>query len=77
MEFVIATIIISIMFFAVGIVVGVAITCQRPAGDLRVDHSDPSDGPYLFLELDTDVRNVMKKKYVIFRVKIKDFLPQK
>ena len=50
---------------------------HRPIGDLRVDHSDPTDAPYLFLELDagTDVNTIVRSKYATFRVKVKNFLP--
>lgn len=43
-------------------------------GTLRVDHSDP-DGPFLFLELSKRVESVTSKKYVVMRVKAKDFIP--
>lgn len=43
---------------------------------LRVDHSDP-DGPFLFLELSKQVEAMVSKKYVVLRVKAKDFIPHK
>lgn len=43
-------------------------------GTLRVDHSDP-DGPFLFLELSKQIDSVVRKKYVIMRVKDKNFIP--
>ena len=43
-------------------------------GNLRVDHSDP-DGPFLFLELSKRIKSVVRKKYVVMRVKEKDFIP--
>lgn len=58
-----------------GLLIGIAITRHRPVGDLRVDRSDSDGGPYLFLELDTDVPTFLRKKYVTFRVKAKDFIP--
>lgn len=39
----------------IGILIGMHLFQDRPVGDLRVDHSDPVDGPHLYLELDTDV----------------------
>lgn len=67
------------MELAIGIVIGILIGAvlfrRRPVGNLRVDHSDPTSGPYLFLELGTDVGTVMRKKYVTFKVRIEDFLP--
>lgn len=67
------------MELAIGIVVGILIGAilfrRRPVGNLRVDHSDPTSGPYLFLELGTDVGTVVRKKYVTFKVRVEDFLP--
>ena len=59
----------------IGILIGMHLFQDRPVGDLRVDHSDPVDGPQLYLELDTDVSAILRKKRVAFRVKAKDFIP--
>lgn len=59
----------------IGILIGMHLFQDRPVGDLRVDHSDPVDGPHLYLELDTDVSTILRKKRVAFRVKAKDFIP--
>lgn len=45
------------------------------AGTLRVDTSDP-DGPYLFLELNTPVSEVMKQKQVTLDVNTKSYISQ-
>lgn len=69
-----------------GIVIGLAIGLivgyfahrtpkSRVCGYLRVDHSDPSDPPLLFLELKTDVETVSRQKEVCFKVKVEDFIP--
>lgn len=71
------TIIAVIAAFVIGIIAGKFIRKDRPVGDLRVDRSDPYDNPNLFLELDTDVQTIMRKKLVTFRVKLEDFLPHK
>ena len=68
-------IVIAIVCIIIGIAIGRLTHRERPLGDLRVDRSDPSCEPYLFLELGTDVRNIMNKKHVTFRVKVKNFLP--
>lgn len=73
----ITAIIVAVISFGLGILVGTIIHRDRPIGDLRVDHSDPDGGPYLFLELDTDVPTIMRKSHVMLRVKVKDFLPHK
>lgn len=52
---------------------------QEPIGKLRIDSSDPYDGPYLFLELKQSVEAVklQDKKYVLLEVDATDFLSQK
>lgn len=59
----------------IGLLIGVVLSHRRPLGNLRVDRSDPTSEPYLFLELDTDVRTIMRKKQVVFKVRVEDFLP--
>ena len=68
-------IIIAIASVIVGIVIGRLTRRERPLGDLRVDQSDPSCDPYLFLELGTDVYAIMRKKHATFRVKVENFVP--
>lgn len=71
----IIVIIVGILALGAGIAIGLAIGYEHPIGDLRVDQSDPTSPPYLFLELDTNVQSVMGKKHVVLRVKLKDFIP--
>lgn len=68
-------IIIAIVSVIVGVVIGRLTHRERSLGDLRVDRSDPSCEPYLFLELDTDVYTIMRKKNATFRVKVENFIP--
>ena len=49
---------------------------RKPIGTLRVDSSDP-DGPYLFLELETDPDFIKKEKYVLLKVDTKSYISQK
>lgn len=67
---------------AIGLVIGFLVgrfvfrtAKDKVYGYLRVDHSDPSDPPLLFLELRTSVEAVAKQKEVRFKVKVEDFLP--
>ena len=46
-------------------------------GTLRIDSSDPYEGPYMFLELRKDVGNIGRKKYVILKVNTKSYISQK
>lgn len=67
--------------FALGAIFGaiLALTTSysRSVGNLRVDHSDPEEPPYLFLELVKDVGDISRKKYVLLRVNVKDFISRK
>lgn len=46
-------------------------------GDIRVDTSEPNEGPYLFLELTKDMRTLMHRKYVVLKVNLKSYISQK
>lgn len=65
----------------VGAVVGVLVTLlifsTISAGNLRVDQSIPEDDPYLFLELTKSVSTVLKKRFVVLKVRVEDFIPHK
>lgn len=69
------------MELIIGIIIGLvagAIIFQRrhiPVGELRIDRSDPTSEPFLFLELYTDVRTISGMKTVTFDVLNKNFLP--
>ena len=54
----------------IGLVVGTLIFRRRyiPVGDLRIDRSDPTSEPFLFLELGTDVRTISGMKTVTTRI---------
>ena len=72
---------IYIIIFMVGIVVGCILTARifklKHIGTLRVDTSDPYENPYLFLELKSDVGNIQRKKYVLLKVNIENYISQK
>lgn len=69
----------AIIFLAIGIVVGCILSRLIPkkiVGTLRVDHSDPDSGPYLFLEIaHGGMDTIKKKKYVLFEVNLKSYIP--
>lgn len=50
---------------------------RRYVGTLREDRSDPTEAPFLFLELETDgVSKIHKNKSVVLKVKIEDYIPR-
>lgn len=59
----------------IGVLLGIVLSRRRSLGNLRVDRSDPTSEPLLFLELGMDVRTIMRKKQVVFKVRVEDFLP--
>ena len=68
-----------IIIFGIGVLMGCILTMiifqTRSVGFLRIDTSDPDDSPYLFLELSKDIEEIYRKKYVMFKVSLKNFIP--
>ena len=46
-------------------------------GDLRIDTSDPDDGPYMFLELNRSVMSIYNEKLVTLRVNTQNYISRK
>ena len=69
-------VLLFLLGFMVGIVSFLVYLIVRSVGTLRVDQSDPTEQPYLFLELDKPVESVINEKYVLFRVIKKNFISQ-
>lgn len=68
----------ALLGFLFGLVLGGFLSArkkEKPIGNLRVDRSDPTEPPYLFLELETDISTICAKKSVSLKVKREDFLP--
>ena len=69
-------VLLVLLGFVGGMTVFLIYLAVRSIGTLRVDQSDPTEQPYLFLELDKPVESVINKKYVVFRVNKKNFISQ-
>lgn len=76
MDIIIAAIVICIAVGILGYILAMRIYFKKPIGTLRVDSSDP-DGPYLFLELETDPNIIKKEKYITLKVDIKSYISHK
>lgn len=61
----------------IGAVITVVIFTAISVGSLRVDQSIPEDEPYLFLELTKGVSTILRKKFVVLKVRAEDFIPHK
>lgn len=55
------------------IISGIAIF-KASVGTLRIDQSDPEDGPYPFLEGTRPLHYIMSRKFVFLKVKVENYL---
>ena len=71
---------LMIIIFLIGVSFGCTIDRimkrQKPIGNLRIDKSDPEDGPYFFLELEERPYVVEKSKYVTLKVVAENYISQ-
>lgn len=67
---------LMVLFLIGGYILG-RLYRRDSVGTLRIDSSDPDDGPYMFLELKTDPGYVMKQKQVVLDVNTESYLTQK
>ena len=74
MIYIIVSLIIGFIF---GITIKSVITKRKSIGFLRIDRSDPEDGPYLFLELEKSISNFENKKYITRKILNKNYISQK
>lgn len=71
------TVVACIIGFIVGVIITSIIFHRLVIGNFRIDNSDPSEQPYVFLEMDAKsggLRRVMNLKYVVMRVVVKDYI---
>lgn len=50
---------------------------DKVVGTLRIDSSDPEDGPYMFLELNKGTGDVSRRKVVTLKVSTESYLSRK
>lgn len=61
----------------IGLLFGKAWTDKHVIGNLRIDQSDPTEDPYLFLELFNGVHTFSDKKTVHLKVRAENYVSQK
>lgn len=66
----------------IGVIIGRSVTIflnrKRMAGTLRMDHSDPSEAPFLFLEVEPGGMEIInREKVVFFKVDLNSYLSRK
>lgn len=70
-------VIVLVIGMMIGVLLARFIFKEKCIGTIRVDQSDPDSAPYLFLELTNDGwRAIYKKKYVVLKVNLKDYISQ-
>lgn len=75
-------ILLLIVGFTTGVIVAYIVLkpriVQEPIGYLRIDNSDPEDGPLLFLQIppEHDTYYLKHQKYVTLEVKVENFVSQ-
>lgn len=77
MELVLIAVISVLAGFAAGVAIAIFVYRAERVGTLRIDRSDPSEPPYIFLELNKGVGDISTKKNVILKVKNENYISQK
>lgn len=69
----------EVIWIIIGVIIGFAISIAgfffHSIGALRIDKSDPTDKPYMFLEIKRGIGDISRRKFVVLRVKQEDFIP--
>lgn len=69
-----------LIVFLLGVFIGTFVTrwidiLRAPlVGNLRIDSSDPTDGPYMFLEITKDVGLLYSKKQVTLNINTESYI---
>ena len=66
----------AILGFALGFVIACIWVLGLKIGFLRIDRSDPTEAPYMFLEISKDVGDISGRKWVLLEVKNENFISQ-
>lgn len=58
-----------------GLSIGFLVFRHKNLGTIQIDHSDPSEPPYLFVRLNQTVDYLSKQKKASFKIKVENFIP--
>lgn len=77
MMFVVWLVVLTIMVSMLAtILISKNLEQRKQIGNLRVDRSDPTESPYLFLELTSDgMTKIRKYRTVNMKVRIENYIP--
>ena len=70
-----------IIMFVIGVIFGCAVTVisyqRKHVGTLRIDTSDPSDGAYFFLEIESGkAKTIPNQKTILLSVNTQNYISQ-
>ncbi len=66
-----------VLGFLVGVTASAVLFHAKTIGSLRVDHSDPSEPPYLFLEVEKNPDALENGRIVLLRVRKENLISHK
>lgn len=66
----------AILAFALGFICACIGVLSLKIGTLRIDRSDPSEEPYMFLEITKGVGDISSRKYVMLEVSNENYISQ-
>ena len=70
----------EMLFILIGMLlgagVGLVLYKKLYTGVLHIDRSDPTDAPYIFLELQKNLPSLHSHKFVILKVNEENFIPR-
>ena len=69
-------VLMTFLGFAIGFISASLAVLKLKVGTLRIDRSDPTENPYMFLEISKDVSDISSRKYVLLNVKNENFISQ-
>lgn len=70
-------VLVAILGFGIGFSCACFGVLSLKIGTLRIDRSDPTEAPYMFLEISKDVGDISGRKYVLLDVKNENYVSQK
>jgi hypothetical protein len=74
------TVLTILVLLLIGVIIGFGIAFfvfrQKTAGTIQIDHSDPSEPPYLFARLSVPVELLSMKKKASFEIRVENFIPR-
>lgn len=69
-------VLMTIIGFGIGFISACIGVLRLKIGTLKIDRSDPTEPPYMFLEISKGVGDVSNRKYVLLDVRNENYISQ-